>query len=143
MHRVFIRTSQGNDELCNPSGVLSGDEKRLMELINDSLSLSEIKSRVPLSVQRQLDAILARLLSMTYIAQTDSGMPDEKPEKASDDIQTLTVQDDPAMEERTRRIEFSTLQIRLHVAEALLRGQVRKVLRANQLLSSLSAPSEF
>ncbi len=106
MHRVFIRTSQGNDELCNPSGVLSGDEKRLMELIDDSLSLSEIKSRVPLSVQRQLDAILARLLSMTYIAQTDSGMPDEKPEKTSDDIQPLTVQDDPTVKERTQRVEL-------------------------------------
>ncbi len=106
MHRVFIRTSQGNDELCNPSGVLSGDEKRLMELIEDSLSLSEIKSRVPLSVQRQLDAILARLLSMTYIAQTDSGMPDEKPEKTAEGIQPLTVQDDPAVKETARRVEL-------------------------------------
>ena len=34
-------------------------------------------------------------------------------------------------------IEFSNLQMRLHVAEALLRGQVRKLLRSNQFIRSL------
>jgi len=35
-------------------------------------------------------------------------------------------------------IEFSSLQIRLHVAEALLRGQVRKLLHSNQFIRNLS-----
>ena len=34
-------------------------------------------------------------------------------------------------------IEFSNLQMRLHVAEALLRGQVRKLLRSNQFIRNL------
>ena len=35
-------------------------------------------------------------------------------------------------------IEFSSLHMRLHVAEALLRGQVRKLLHSNQFIRSLS-----
>ena len=66
---IFMRTELGNQLLGVPYGNISGDARRLMALIDGSTSIEGIEEKVPLSVQVQLDAIFAQLLSERLIAE--------------------------------------------------------------------------
>lgn len=66
---IFVRTDLGDKLLHSPYGNISGDARRLMALIDGSTSIEVIEEKVPLSVQAQLDAIFAELLSGRLIAE--------------------------------------------------------------------------
>src|SRR4030067_3116013 len=66
---IFVRTDLGSKLLDAPYGNISGDARRLMALIDGSTSIEGIEEKVPLSVQAQLDAIFAELLSGRLIAE--------------------------------------------------------------------------
>src|SRR3989304_1999458 len=66
---IFMRTELGNQLLGVPYGNISGDARRLIALIDGSTSIEGIEEKVPLSVQVQLDAIFAQLLSERLIAE--------------------------------------------------------------------------
>src|SRR3972149_3031664 len=67
--KIFIRTDFGNKLLGVPYGNISGDARRLLALIDGSNSIEGIEEKVPLSVQVQLDAIFAELLTERLIAE--------------------------------------------------------------------------
>jgi len=69
LSKVYIRTGLGNALLDVPYGNISGDARRLMALIDGNSSVGDIAGKVPLSVQRQLEAIFAQLLSKHLIAE--------------------------------------------------------------------------
>jgi len=74
--KIFARTRLGNDCLeGSKPGVagISGDEKRVMVLIDGKSSLDEIVKKTPVSVQVNFDAIIGRLLASRFIAE--SGNP--------------------------------------------------------------------
>lgn len=125
MNRIFIRTSQGNDALAHPSGVLSGDEKRLMELVDGVLSLGEIKQRVPLSVQRVLQSTFTRLLTAGYVAESTGGDPVKAPKDPSyEDTQPLPKLVGTADREQARRAELEQEVVALRMELAVLRARV-------------------
>lgn len=125
MNRIFIRTSQGNDALAHPSGVLSGDEKRLMELVDGVLSLGEIKQRVPLSVQRVLQSTFTRLLAAGYVAESTGGDPVKAPKDPSyEDTQPLPKLVGTADREQARRAELEQEVVALRMELAVLRARV-------------------
>jgi CRP-like cAMP-binding protein len=66
---IFVMTDLGSKLLHSPYGNISGDARRLMALIDGSTSIEGIEEKVPLSVQAQLDAIFAELLSGRLIAE--------------------------------------------------------------------------
>lgn len=67
--KIFVRTGPGDELLGVPYGNISGDARRLLALIDGSASVRDIAEKIPLSVQVQLDAILAQLLSEQLIAE--------------------------------------------------------------------------
>lgn len=108
---IFIRTSLGNAALDNPNGRLSGDEKRLMALIDGRTSLAEVGKKVPLSVRVQLEEIFARLSSARLIAET--GKPGiDGPSETSEASQPVVPadqrsdEDSLALAELEREIEW-------------------------------------
>jgi len=77
---IYIRTDQGNALLGVPYGNISGDARRLLELIDGGASVDAITGKVPLSVQVQLDEIFTQLLSEHLIVEkavTGSGVAAE------------------------------------------------------------------
>lgn len=74
--KVYVRTGLGSALLDNPGGNVSGDARRLMALIDGSASVENIVEKVPLSVQVQLDAIFAQLLSEHLIVEKISSSND-------------------------------------------------------------------
>ncbi len=93
---VYARTSLGNDALLNPSGKITGDEKRLMLLIDGSACVAEIINKIPPSVQAQLEAALDRLLSAQFIKEAGRVMPDVAPHEAAKDAKGEDMQSIPA-----------------------------------------------
>lgn len=71
--KVFVRTGLGDELLGVPYGNISGDARRLLALIDGSASVRNIAEKIPLSVQVQLDAILAQLLSEQLIEERSGG----------------------------------------------------------------------
>jgi len=64
---IYIRTDQGNEVLRVEYGNISGDARRLLELIDGEASVNELTGKVPPSVQVHLDEIFAQLLSGNLI----------------------------------------------------------------------------
>jgi len=116
--RIFIRTDLGTALLDVPYGNISGDARRLLALIDGSASVGDIVEKVPHSVQIQLDAIFAQLLSEQLIEEkTGSGSAPESPVHADQEKYQKTVQINPpskadrpvsseAESETRRRIEL-------------------------------------
>jgi CRP-like cAMP-binding protein len=78
--KIYTRTDQGNEVLGAQYGNISGDARRLLELIDGSSNVEAITDKVPLSVQIQLDGIFSQLLSEHLIAEkavTGSGVASE------------------------------------------------------------------
>ena len=72
--RIYVRTSQGDASLEGVKpGVagLSGDEMRLMMLIDGKASVGEIEKMLPPSVRAHMSEIFSRLLSSRLV--TDRG----------------------------------------------------------------------
>jgi len=66
---IYVRTDQGNTLLGVPYGNVSGDARRLLELIDGGTSVEAIIDKVPPSVQIRLDEIFAQLLAEDLIAE--------------------------------------------------------------------------
>ena len=66
---IYIRTDQGNTLLGVPYGNISGDARRLLELIDGITSVDAITDKVPPSVQIRLGEIFAQLLAKELIAE--------------------------------------------------------------------------
>jgi CRP-like cAMP-binding protein len=66
---IYVRTDQGNTLLGVPYGNISGDARRLLELIDGDTSVEAITDKVPPSVQVRLDEIFAQLLAGDLIAE--------------------------------------------------------------------------
>lgn len=79
---IFVRTDLGSKLLHSPYGNISGDARRLMALIDGSTSIEGIEEKIPLSVQVQLDAIFAELLSGRLIAEK-TGAGDDSASESS------------------------------------------------------------
>lgn len=71
---IYCRTRLGNDRLAGSKpGVagISGDEMRVMLLIDGKASVGEIAKKVPPSVHSHLDEIVSRLLISRFIEATN------------------------------------------------------------------------
>ena len=66
---IYIRTDLGNDLLGVPYGNISGDARRLLELIDGDTSVDALTDKVPPSVQVQLGEIFAQLFAEGFIAE--------------------------------------------------------------------------
>jgi hypothetical protein len=74
---IYYRTEQGSALIGVPYGNISGDARRLLELIDGGTSVDELTDKVPPSVRIQLDEIFAELISGHLIEEktvTDSGV---------------------------------------------------------------------
>jgi CRP-like cAMP-binding protein len=117
---IYIRTDQGNEVLLVPYGDISGDARRLLELIDGGTSVDAITDKVPPSVQVQLDDIFAQLLSGHLIEEkvvTDTSVPPDSSGNAAQEEYQQTMPIGPganeakllsidAETERTRRIQL-------------------------------------
>jgi len=74
--RIFMRTALGNEMLGVSYGKISGDARRLLALIDGRLSVGDIREKIPLSVQIQLEAILNELISERLISPKVRGEGD-------------------------------------------------------------------
>ncbi len=117
---IYIRTDQGNTFLGVPYGNISGDARRLLELIDGITSVDAISDKVPPSVQVRLGEIFAQLLAEDLIAEqtvTDRAAATEESGDASQEQyqQTLEINPQPKKtgplpdddgKENRRRIEL-------------------------------------
>jgi CRP-like cAMP-binding protein len=95
---IYIRTDQGNTLLGVPYGNISGDARRLLELIDGGTSVDAITDKVPPSVQIRLDEIFAQLLAGDLIAEkavTDYAAAPEESGYANQEQYQQTLQIDP------------------------------------------------
>ena len=67
---IYVRTDQGDALLGVPYGDISGDARRLLELIDGSASVDDLAEKVPPSVRVNLDEIFTHLLSENLIAES-------------------------------------------------------------------------
>jgi flagellar biosynthesis GTPase FlhF len=68
-NRVFTRTQLGDAELAKPDGKITGDDKRLIMLLDGKTSAEAIGKKIPPSVRSHLDQIFMSLLSARFIAE--------------------------------------------------------------------------
>lgn len=71
--KIFSITYEGRDELEYSTGMLIGDERRVMRLIDGITSVEGIAKKVPPSVRVGLDDILEKLLAARLIEDTGKG----------------------------------------------------------------------
>ena len=67
---IYSRTNLGDALLTVPYGNISGDARRLLELIDGGTSVEAIRGKVPPSVQVKLEDIFSQLLSENLIIET-------------------------------------------------------------------------
>ena len=136
---IYFRTDEGNALLGVPYGNISGDARRLLELIDGSASVDAIAGKVPLSVQVQLGDIFAQLLSENLIAEkspVDRGVASQNSTYADEEKyqKTVPVRPEPAQavlvsneveSESKRRIELENelAEVRLQLAATKARQQ--------------------
>lgn len=88
--KIYARTKAGDAELALISGTITGDEKRVLSLLDGESSVAEIGSKIPPSVGRHIDGLLHRLLLERLIAEV--GQPPLAPSKYSGRIPTEKIQ---------------------------------------------------
>jgi CRP-like cAMP-binding protein len=71
--KIFSITYEGRDELEYSTGILVGDERRVMRLIDGISSVEGIGKKVPPSVRVNLDDIFEKLLAARLIEDTGKG----------------------------------------------------------------------
>lgn len=78
---IYARTALGNAELLNPGGKITGDDKRLILLIDGQASVTEIGKKIPPSVHAQLDEAIESFLSAHFIVEKGRSAvaPPQKP----------------------------------------------------------------
>ncbi|MDD4963889.1 MAG: cyclic nucleotide-binding domain-containing protein [Gallionella sp.] len=69
-NRVFALTDLGHAELDKLDGNISGNEKRLMQLLDGNSSLDEVKKLAPAAVRYDLERLLNCLLDKRFIIES-------------------------------------------------------------------------
>jgi CRP-like cAMP-binding protein len=71
--KIFALTSLGSDEVSNPRGQVTGDDRRILSLIDGISSVEGVGKKVPPSVRAHLDNTLEQLFAAGLIVDTGKG----------------------------------------------------------------------
>ncbi len=143
--KIFAITPLGSEALANQRGVVAGDERRVLTLVDGICSVEAVGKKVPPSVRVHLDDILERLHASGLIVDTGKGEFDIPLKKLAamfeEKIQTAL----QASQESTRDIvAFAELELERRVeAEHKLASSEAKLAQTSMNLALVTNQYEL
>jgi len=133
---IYFRTDQGNELLGVPYGNISGDARRLLELIDGDTSVVAIADKVPPSVQVQLGEIFSQLLAEELIAEkalTDLSATPESAGNTNQEQYQQTLEITPRTKEAGQPSNLAEIESRRRIELEQELAEVRAKLDATRV----------